>query len=195
MIVHLTSAPGNALYTSKTMKNQLITICGDLTILIDIQHASFFSVIAKDIANQEQLAISIHFISNSFLCERFIAFHKDIGRALAENILSKLTEGKLQLHLLRGQAYHGAGAMARNTRGVATRIREKHPKADCTAHRLNLCVVKCCSIREVNNMMQTAESVAHFINNSPKRQLALDSANMPTEKRELCRTCWVKRHE
>ena len=41
-------------------------------------------------------------------------------------------------------------------RGVAVRIREKHPKAlytHCAAHRLNLCVVKVCSLREVNNVM------------------------------------------
>ena len=47
-------------------------------------------------------------------------------------------------------------------RGVAAPIRDKHPKAlytHCAVHRLNLCVVKCCSIREVNNVMQTADSV------------------------------------
>ena len=62
---------------------------------------------ATDIANQEQLAISICFISNFRLCEKFVAFHKCetgvTGHALAENILSKLSEWQLQLHLLRGQ--------------------------------------------------------------------------------------------
>ena len=50
-------------------------------------------------------------------------------------------------------------------------------------------------------MMQIADSVSRFFNNSPKRQTALDSAIeecMPTEKRrklkELCRTRWVERH-
>ena len=48
-------------------------------------------------------------------------------------------------------------------------------------------------------MMQAADSVSRFFNNSPKRQITLDSAieeNMPTEKRrklkELCRTSWVE---
>ena len=118
-------------------------------ILSDIQRAGFYSVIADeatDVANLEQLGISIHFISNSHLCEKFIAFHKCdtgvTGHALAENILSKLSEWQLQLHLLRGQAYDGAGSMAGKTRGVATQIREEHPKAlytHCAAHRLNLC--------------------------------------------------------
>ena len=56
--------------------------------------------------------------------------------------------------------------------------------------------MKCCNIREINN-------VSRFFNNSPKRQIALDSAHieesMPTEKRrklkELCRTHWVQRHK
>ena len=52
-----------------------------------------------------------------------------MGYALAENILSKLSEWQLQLHVLRGQAYDGAGSMAGKTRGVAARIREKYPKA------------------------------------------------------------------
>ena len=74
---HLTSVSSNALYTSKTIQNELITICGDLIrrhILSDIQRAGFYSVIADeatDVANQEQLAISIRslviptFVKNS----------------------------------------------------------------------------------------------------------------------------------
>ena len=135
----------------------------------DIQHAGFYSVIADeatDVANQEQLTINIRFISNSHLCEKFIVFRKCdagvTGHALAENILSKLSEWQLQLHLLRGQAYDVVGSMVGKTRGVATRIREKHPKAlytHCAADRLNLCVVKCCNIHEVNNVMQAADSI------------------------------------
>ena len=49
----------------------------------DVQHPGFYSVIADegmDVANQEQLAISIHFISNSQICGKLITFHKcDIG--------------------------------------------------------------------------------------------------------------------
>ena len=42
------------------------------------------------------------------------------------------------------------------------------------SHRLNLCVVKCCSIREISNMMESADKISRFFNNSPKRQLALE---------------------
>ena len=72
----------------------------------------------------------------------------------------------------------------------------------CAAHRLNLCVVKCCSIRNVSNMMQTADTVARFFNNSPKRQVLLETwidNIFPEERRkklkEMCKTRWVERHE
>lgn len=51
------------------------------------------------------------------------------------------------------------------TKGIAARISTQHPKAlytHCAAHRLNLCVVKCCSIREVSNMMEPADSITRF---------------------------------
>ena len=148
------------------------------------------------------MAISIRFVKNGQPCERFIGFHRCVtgvsGQALADDILEMLAEWQLQPHLLRGQAYDGAGAMAGKTKGAASRIKEKYPKAlytHCAAHRLNLCVMKCCSIREVNNMMQSADSVSRFFDNSPKRQLALDKSieeEMPTEKRkktkEMCKT-------
>ena len=44
----------------------------------------------------------------------------------------------------------------------------------CSAHRLNLCVMKCCSIREVYNVMQTSDKMSCFFGNSPKRQLLLE---------------------
>ena len=85
---------------------------------------------------------------------------------------------QLEPQNLRGQAYDGAGAMAGKSKGAAACIATKHPLVvytHCAAHRLNLCVVKCCSIREVNNMMDVADKVARFFGNSPKRQLALEA--------------------
>ena len=97
----------------------------------------------------------------------------------------------MPLTLLRGQAYDGAGVMAGRSKGVATRINDKFPKAlyiQCAAHRLNLCVVKCCSIcGEVNNMMGTAHSVTRYFKYSPKRQPIQE-----TTKRE-CVVCSTKR--
>ena len=95
--------------------------------------------------------------------------------------------------------------MAGQTKGVAARICAKYPKAlysHCASHRLNLCIVKCCSIREVSNMMQTADYISRFYKYSPKRQLALEKwidDILQGEKRhklkEMCRTRWIERHE
>ena len=184
---HIESAAGNALYTSKTVQNELISICGDIVrnkLLAQIRKAGFFSVIADeatDTANDEQLSISIRFFNDGAPSEKFLAFHECdtgvSGEAIADNILSKLTDWQLEPQLLRGQAYDGAGAMAGKNKGVAARISAKYPKAlytHCVSHRLNLCVMKCCIIREVN-MMQTSDTVSRFFSNSPKRQLALDN--------------------
>ena len=95
--------------------------------------------------------------------------------------------------------------MSGSSKGVAARITSKYPKAlytHCASHHLNLCVVKCCSVKEINSMMQTADSVSRFFSNSPKRQLALEKwigELLPEEKRskmkQMCRTRWVERHE
>ena len=107
---------------------------------------------------------------------------------------------------MRGQAYDGAGAMAGKSKGAASYLITKQPKAlytHCASHRLNLCVVKCCSIREINNVMQSADKISRFFNNLPKRQLALekwiDELFAQHEKRkkvkDMCHTRWIERHE
>ena len=124
-----------------------------------VKKAGFFSMIADeatDVANDEQLSICVRFVHNGSPCEKFLAFHECqsgvTGEALADDIiLSALVEWQLQPQLLCGQAYDGAGAMAGKSKGVASRILSEYPKALYThyaAHRLNLCVMKCCSIRE-----------------------------------------------
>ena len=214
---HLENAAGNALYTSKTVQNEMITICGDIIrskLVKTIQNAVFFSVIADeatDIANDEQLSICVRYVNgdSGVPCEKFLAFCECrsgvTGIAIAEGILSKLTEWQLQLQFLCGQAYDGAGAMAGKSKGVAARIHSQYRKAlytHCASHRLNFCVMKCCSIREVSNMMQIADKISRFFNNSPKRQILLEEwieSTLPDENRkklkELCRTRWVERHE
>ena len=213
---HLKSAGGNATYTSKTIQNELIEICGDIIrdkILAKIRQARYYSVIvdeATDVSNDEQLSISIQYVDDGTPTEVFVAFYECItgvtGRAIADNILLKLSEWQLELEHLRGQAYDGAGAMAGKSKGAASHIITTQPKAlftHCASHRLNLCVIKCCSIREINNMMESAGKISRFFNNSPKRQLALerwiDELFSHHEKRkkvkDMCRTRWVERHE
>ena len=95
--------------------------------------------------------------------------------------------------------------MAGKSKGVAAVIARLNPKAlytHCASHRLNLCVVKCCSLKDVANMMSMADAAARFFNNSPKRQLTVESrieSILQGEKRkklkEMCRIRWIERHE
>ena len=164
------------MYTSKTIQNQIIVICGELLrnkILTDVKVAQFFSVIADegtDVANNEQLSISLRYLNDDGPQERFLGFHRCqtgvSGEAIAGDILEQLANWQLDPRHLRGQAYDGAGAMAGRVRGTAARILSIYPKAvytHCAAHGLNLCIVKSCNICEVNNMMQTADTIAHFL--------------------------------
>ena len=127
------------------------------------------------------------------------------GRAIADRILKLLSDWQLSPIKLRGQTYDGAGAMAGSSRGAAKLIQDSYPKAiytHCAAHVLNLCIVKCCSIPEIRNTMDTAESICRFFFNSPKRQLALENkisvllqGERRTKLKSICKTRWVERHE
>ena len=136
---------------------------------------------ATDAANDEQLAVSIRYVKSNTRCieERFLAFSECLtgvtgvtGNAIADHILRLLADWQLSASNIRGQLYDGAGAMAGKSRGAAARIQEAFPKAiytHCAAHALNLCMIKCCSVTEIRNMMDTAESICRFFSNSPKR--------------------------
>jgi len=91
------------------------------------------------------------------------------GGVIENDIIGKLDDWKLEPELLRGQAYDGAGAMVRCS--YNTCIVSKYPKEIYTVHLTG----STSDIREVNNMMQTADSIAHFFKYSSKRQLSLEN--------------------
>ncbi|KAL5515813.1 hypothetical protein EMCRGX_G001034 [Ephydatia muelleri] len=68
---HLKNSTSNALYTSKTVQNELIVICGDIIrnkILAKVLQAKYFSIIADeatDVANDEQLSICIRYVEEA----------------------------------------------------------------------------------------------------------------------------------
>jgi hypothetical protein len=214
---HLATARNNALYTSKTVQNEIIGICGSIirsTILARTRNAVQYSLLADeaaDVSNKEQLAVCLRYIdiTTCKIDERFIAFSECAtgvsGQAIADRLLGLLESWQLPASNMVGQAYDGAGSMAGKHKGAASRIVEKYPKAiytHCAAHILNLCVVKCCSISEVKNAMDTADCICRFFNNSPKRQSALETfvcQHVQGEKRKkllsICKTRWVERHE
>ena len=123
-------------------------------------------------------------------------------KAIADRILQLLSNWQLSGSYLVGQTYDGAGAMAGKNNGAAARIQKILPKAvytHCAAHAQNL---KCCSIAEIRNTMDTADSICRFFSNSPKRQLAFErwieqklEGEHRSKLKSICKTRWVERHE
>ena len=71
---------------------------------------------------------------------------------------------------MNGVGRHMMEQEQRQVRAAAARISNLYPKAvytHCAAHVLNLCVVKCCSISEIRNTKDIADSICYFIGNSP----------------------------
>ena len=163
----------NALYTSKTVQNESINVCGDIirsNLLDNIRAAGAFSIMADeatDAGNKEQLAICIRYVNRGTreIVERFMGFSECVtgvtgvtGEAIAD-CLQHLSDWQLPASMMCGQAYVGAGAMAGKTKGAAARIAERYPKAvytHCAAHVINLCVVKC-NIPKVRNAMDIGD--------------------------------------
>ena len=180
---HLKNTPGNASYTSKTVQNQLISLCGDFirdTILKQVREASAFSVIADeatDVANQKQLSISNRYVHHDVLYERFLGFLMCetgvTGEVLAENILTQLTS--LQI---------------------------------CYVCRVMMVLGQCLGRLKVSLLTSIPNTPRHCalctnFNYSPKRQLCLEkwiTDTLPTEEKrrklkELCKTRWIERYD
>ena len=101
--------------------------------------------------------------------EEFLTFTEcsngTTGEALANNILTTLQRHGLDIQFLRGQGYDGAGAMSGPIRGAAKRIQSACPLAfytHCYSHRLNLAIVKACSVQSIQNAMGIVTKVAFF---------------------------------
>lgn len=211
---HLETCGKHATYISKTTQNNLINIIGSQItshILAEVKAAKFYSILADEVtdkANWEQLSIVLRFVdSTSCIKEEFMTFVPCVditGRTIANNILQKLEEWGLDVQDLRGQGYDGAANMSGKFQGVQARIKELNDKAlyvHCASHCLNLCVLKACSVAQVNGMFGVIKEISLFFSSSPKRQRKLENVIAETfaeSKKQklvdLCRTRWVERH-
>ena len=127
------------------------------------------------------------------------------GEAIADQIIGQLRDWNIPLHNCKSQTYDSAGNMSGSQRGVAARIKAFNNKVICThcaSHKLNVATVKALKYPNVRNMMYTADKIVRFYNNSPKRQVNLQSwiEEMKREKedehniqklQEMCKTRWI----
>lgn len=212
---HLSNAPRNATYTSKTIQNEMISTVASYIlekISGEIKESKYFSVLADeaaDISNKENISIVVRFVDTSnTIREEFVGFYQcnegTTGEAIKNLILEVIVQ-ELGLSMVdcRGQCYDGAGSMAGIYNGASSLITAQFPKAvyvHCQSHRLNLCVADTCAIPMVKNMMGTVKKISDFFHNSPKRHdylLKKIDALMPGYSRrvlmDVCRTRWITR--
>ena len=209
---HLQSAPRNAMYTSKTIQNELINITGSRIqsdILREIKQAKFYTVIAdevSDVSNKEQLSIAIRYVLNGIVHESFIDFaevERITGQALASSILHCVKAWGLSLSNMRGQCYDGTSNMSGAVAGCRSLVQQEAPMAiyfHCASHRLNLAIVSACSVQAYKNTEACIGEMARFFSYSAKRQRlldkAMDSLSSPPNAKKLkdaCRTRWIQR--
>ena len=125
------------------------------------------------------------------------------GANLAKSIIEALKRLGLDVNVLQGQSYDGAGNMAGPKSGVSSRILNDHPKAlyfHCSSHRLHLVVASNCKLPSVRNMMDTVKKCSDIFHFSPKKQDLLQEhikEQSPSEIRtkllDVCRTRWFLR--
>ena len=86
----------------------------------EVTTARFFTILADETTNQEQLTLVLHFVdSDNIICEEFCDFLEapsTTGEALADLLLTQVRMYGLDPNLIRGQGYDGVLSMA-NMRG------------------------------------------------------------------------------
>lgn len=208
---HLSKAPKNAHYTSKTIQNDLITVIGNKIrsdILNEVRNTKFYSIIADEVtdtANKEELSLVIHYVHDGEIREVFVDLlevEQITGQVLGEAILMWLRNHNISPADMRGQCYDGASNMSGARSGVKAVVEEasKAMYYHCASHRLNLSVVSTCSIQALKNAESYVGEIARFFNYSAKRQRLLDKAieacdSTPRVKKlkDACRIRWVER--
>ena len=196
------------MYMSPQIQNELISSVGDWileSVLTKIREAGYFSFLADegvDASVHEQMPLVLRFVdSTNQVREEFVGFvicdSGTSGRALADKILSTLHELSLDVTMMRGQGYDGAGNMADKNNGTAALIQRQYPLAvytHCAAHVLNLFIVKAMSVISVQNMIGTLKEVYLFFHASPKRQHHLEQriSGQKRKLRNLCKTRWAQ---
>ena len=211
--MYLETSPRNAIYTSKTIQNEMIDVIGSAIeehIIDKIQAAKFFTILADEVtdcSNLEQVSTVIRFVdSDKSIREDFLGFitvERITGEYLSTALLSWLEAHNIDVSFCRGQGYDGASNMSSSIAGVQARIRSVSPMAfytHCQSHQLNLCVVKACSIPQIRNASGVISEIAKFFNYSPKHQHFFEhviDVESPTETKkklkDLCKTRWVQR--
>ncbi len=188
---HLLFAKRNALYTSKTIQNDIIyvyvcKIRESLTKNVREKNLPF-TVIADEVtdphANQEIIAVCLRFVDLTSPKEphikecliNFVNLERANASAICAKILDSLSLPSVSSDpaKIRGQEYDGAAVMSSDIAGVKAKLKEISPLAlytHCCSHCLNLSVAASSKVQEVRNLIGLMNEAHLFLYHSPKRQ-------------------------
>ena len=202
-------------YMSHDIVTEQITLMGNTllrSLLQNIKQSSpaWYAIMgdeASDIANREQLNISIRWVNESYEISEdpvgLFCLTNTTADAICDAIKDILIRCSLPLSLCRGQAYDGASNMQGCRKGVATQIKHESPSAlsvHCFAHRLNLCLQDVGKqLVFLRDALEVVREIAKLIKFSPKRaslfsQVLVQPDNTGVTIKPLCLTRWTARH-
>ena len=205
----------NQTWHSPSIQNEVIAIAArhiTQDLITEIQHAGYFSVLADEAADssrKSQMSVVIRFVdANMQIREEFMGFvelESWTGQGIADTLKNFLsTTLGLDLNLLRGQGYDGAGAMAGSSKGCAVLIQNEFPRAHffhCAAHQVSLVIanaLKTADVMILSRALELVDSLWLFFKDSPKRYQALkmmEELNMECTVKGYSPTRWVQRLE
>ena len=145
-------------------------------ILDRVKRAVWYTVIADEVSNKEQLSVVLKYVDPYIVLVRedLVSFFEceegNTGSNLAEKITDSLESFGLDIGKLRGQSYDGAGNMAGRIKGTALSLVHSTPLLShhCASHALNLAVVKSLEVTSVHNMIGVVDRVSTFFWLTPK---------------------------
>lgn len=219
---HLRCAAGSALYTSKTIQNELLQ---DILQLITedvskkVAASPLWAILADettDRAQREQLAVVVRYldrVNGKYVVREdpitLIDVFNQLGAVDADEevqlsganiskvLLEVISRCRLDTGHLIAQCYDGAAAMASAKVGVAKRLQEVAPLAHyyhCAMHGLNLSTSTINNVATVRNALGTMETVIVFVTDSAKRTIVLRQAQKKTgvEQQRLIKLCQTR---
>ena len=140
----ITNAPRNACYTSKTIQNDIIELCGNYVreyTNAAVMKGGYFAIIADEVTdssnNHTVLGICNRMLDisdpgNVFVKEQLFDFVQ-LERTNSESVCKKLMESytlhSIDLNRVRAQTYDTTSSMSSAANGVNGQFRASYPKA------------------------------------------------------------------
>ena len=93
------------------------------------------------------------------------------GAGITSQLLNILRNVGINPLFMIGQCYDGASATSGQHNGVQKHIKDQCPVAiytNCVSHRLNLCIVEACNVRQIQACMSVMKDISVFFSNFQK---------------------------